>query len=428
MANVFIENPEVARTTARIRTCTEGKAFSDVVDRDGRQYVDFVMEGGGVLGISLLGYAYGLEQAGLRFLGLGGTSAGSIVALILAAVGTPAQAKAACAAEVLAAMPMASFIDGDGDARDLTRAMLEKAGLPKLLFKAAQCVDNVKEDLGLHPGKAFLKWLRRVLDERGVSTLAALGARMSAVPAGLRHRGGEAGFDPQSLCGRMVIVAADVTTETKVEFPRMAPMYWEDADQVHPALLARASMSIPFFFHPLRVEVPQGEAAMERWRTLASFDHPLPREAVFMDGGIMSNFPIDAFHRYGRVPRAPTFGAKIGFDRRSREVGKPAQLLSAIFDCARHTLDYDFIVKNPDYSRLVAYIDVEDVHDWLDFDMQLPEMVELFAAGVKTAADFLCGTEDGRRPGFDWEEYKALRATLAGARLRAGPGPADPTP
>ena len=36
------------------------------------------MEGGGVLGIALTGYTYILEQAGIRFLGVGGTSAGSI--------------------------------------------------------------------------------------------------------------------------------------------------------------------------------------------------------------------------------------------------------------------------------------------------------------------------------------------------------------
>lgn len=38
----------------------------------------WVMEGGSVLGIALTGYTYVLQQAGIRFLGIGGTSAGSI--------------------------------------------------------------------------------------------------------------------------------------------------------------------------------------------------------------------------------------------------------------------------------------------------------------------------------------------------------------
>lgn len=135
----------------------------------------------------------------------------------------------------------------------------------------------------------------------------------------------------------------------------------------------------------------------------------------------MSNFPINAFHNPARIPRAPTFGAKIGFDRKAREVKKPAQLLGAIFDSARHTLDYDFIVKNPDYCQLVAYIDVENQHNWLNFSMGESEKVELFIAGVKTAEEFLCGTPDGKKAGFDWEKYKALRATLAKVAEDAAP-------
>lgn len=54
------------------------RAYSDALDGEGHQYVDLVMEGGGVLGVALLGYIHVLEQAGLRFVSLGGASAGSI--------------------------------------------------------------------------------------------------------------------------------------------------------------------------------------------------------------------------------------------------------------------------------------------------------------------------------------------------------------
>ena len=59
-----------------------GKTYSDIVDARGMQYVDLVMEGGGMLGIALVGYTWALEQAGIRFLGIGGTSAASSNALI----------------------------------------------------------------------------------------------------------------------------------------------------------------------------------------------------------------------------------------------------------------------------------------------------------------------------------------------------------
>lgn len=42
--------------------------------------------GGGVLGIAHVGFVAALEEAGVRFMGLGGTSAGAINAAMIAAV------------------------------------------------------------------------------------------------------------------------------------------------------------------------------------------------------------------------------------------------------------------------------------------------------------------------------------------------------
>jgi|GEM_PF-3705983 len=62
----------------------KGKVFSDVIDSEGRQYVDLVQEGGGVLGIALVGYTYILETAGIRFFNRAGASAGASNTLVLA--------------------------------------------------------------------------------------------------------------------------------------------------------------------------------------------------------------------------------------------------------------------------------------------------------------------------------------------------------
>src|SRR5918992_157339 len=120
MASVqdFTQHPKVIQAVQKVTEACRGREISDIIDKDGRQYVDLVMEGGGVLGISLTGYTYILEQAGIRFLGIGGTSAGSINALMIAALGKPADAKSEKLLNVLARIPMGSFIDGDSDARD----------------------------------------------------------------------------------------------------------------------------------------------------------------------------------------------------------------------------------------------------------------------------------------------------------------------
>ncbi len=402
----FTQSSRVQAAAARAQAGCKDRPLSDLIDDAGHQYVDFVMEGGGVLGIALTGYTYVLEQIGIRFLGIGGTSAGSINALMIAALGAPQEAKSERLVAALADMPMASFIDGDSDARDFSDAMLKKAGMVKLLWKAAQIVDNLKQDLGLNPGEKFLEWLTGCLAEAGVRTLADLEAKLAAVPS-LVHRLGLP-LEPSECGGRLAMIAADVTTETKVELPKMASLYWSDPARVNPACFARASMSIPLFFRPYRVgDLPHSEGHRRAWEAHAGYRGELPREVYFIDGGIMSNFPINLFHTPDRVPYAPTFGAKIGIDRSAPlAITSPAKLVGAIFDAARHTLDYDFILRNPDYHHLVKMIDTGS-HNWLDFALPNEAKVDLFARGAEAAAEFLCG--------FDWEGYKKVRADLASA-------------
>lgn len=84
----FTENGEVLAILRDLRKEINGKKFSDIIDLNNNQYVDLVQEGGGVLGIALVGYVYVLEQMGIRFLSLAGTSAGSINTMLMAAAGT----------------------------------------------------------------------------------------------------------------------------------------------------------------------------------------------------------------------------------------------------------------------------------------------------------------------------------------------------
>lgn len=67
----FTQADEVQELLGRLRSTSEGKQFSDVIDDQGHQYVDLVMEGGGVLGVALVGYTFVLEEIGLRFLRVG---------------------------------------------------------------------------------------------------------------------------------------------------------------------------------------------------------------------------------------------------------------------------------------------------------------------------------------------------------------------
>src|SRR5918911_2826158 len=92
-AEDFTQADEVRGLLRELKEAHGDKAFSDVVDDEGNQYVDLVMEGGGVLGVALVGYTYVLEEMGLRFLRVGGTSAGSINAVLVAGGGAPPERK-----------------------------------------------------------------------------------------------------------------------------------------------------------------------------------------------------------------------------------------------------------------------------------------------------------------------------------------------
>jgi NTE family protein len=402
---------EIATLVDQAREEFQGRAFSDTIDAEGHQYIDYVMEGGGVLGVALLGYTYLLEQVGIRFLGIGGTSAGSIAALMLAAADVPALARSDKLIDLVANMPMGDFVDGraedDDDAAKFIDLVLRRAGPGRLLFSALQVLDNIDEIMALNRGEVLHAWARKSLDGLGISTVSALQARMTTPPPGISTRDGEA-VDIAS--SRLAVIAADVSTETKAEFPRMAGLYWPRPEQIHPAHFVRASMSIPLFFRPYAVPTLfRDDAHRQMWRDLAGFsEHDiqagLPSRCLFVDGGVLSNFPIDVFHRAHKVPSRPTFGVKLQWDERCHDIARVSKLVTQTFNSARHCLDYEFIRRNPDYQHLVAFIDTAD-HDWLNFNLDRAAKLDLFRRGAHAAVQFLRG--------FDWAGYKALRKALA---------------
>lgn len=410
----FTDEAQVRNLIDYLKESYGKKEYSDIIDDEGHQYVDLVMEGGGVLGIALVGYTYVLEQVGIRFLRIGGTSAGAINAALLASLGKPEQAKSEKILSHLASVDMGSFVDGDSDAQDLIQSVLrqreqqnflqKKLGGWFIAGKGVQVLNNLTNDLGLNPGKVFYNWIKRILDRDGIKSTAQLKGRMTP-PKNLKARP-PAELRSGSTNTRLALVAADITTETKVEFPKMTSLYWKDENEVHPAHYVRASMSVPGFFHPYRVKgIPQGDDARNNWAKHAQYSGNLPKECLFIDGGIMSNFPINLFHKPEFVPLVPTFGARLGTDRLNpRDIASPFQMLGAIFDSARHTLDFDFISQNPDYKKLVTDIDPGD-HHWLNFELSDEAKKDLFIRGARAAYHFLIG--------FDWKNYKKIRKEIA---------------
>lgn len=436
------------------------KRFSDVVDDQGRQYVDLVQEGGGTLGIALPGYTYVLEQMGIRFYSLAGTSAGAINTMMMAAVAPMRESKSEIIIRLMTQLydgmspDFEDFVDGPSYVQKTIRRAL--ADEPLLSWRNPLTWPRIRglyrtlkwarAQFGLNPGGTFHAWVRSVLNDYDASTTKDLMARFQDVGS-VRVREDRTDVTEPLRPPRLALVATEITTESRILFPEMTRLFTNDEDAVHPAEFVRASMSVPGFFEPYRwridPSIPENELR-HRWkdwdRGPRFYGDLTNREAVFVDGGVVSNFPIDVFHDRTAVPTRPTFGVKLGTDRTdAKSIDSLSSMAWQSFNTARHILDYQFLLRNEDYENLITRIETGDVH-WLNFELSKDDMLHLFRAGAKAARDFLLGTKppptggDGAPPvkdkpklPFDWEHYKAIRkGQLATPPVNPSPRPPQP--
>jgi NTE family protein len=300
-------------------------------------------------------------------------------------------------------MDIGSMVDGKFLAKRFSKLLGSKnlkMRVPRLIFGALVTLPSLIKAYGLNPGEKLNTWIAERLSENGIHTLADLQKITDSLPEGLVHR--ETGEQITNYDTSLKIIVADITTSTKVIFPKMAPMYWQKPEEISPSCLARSSSSVPFFFQPFKVSgVSEIEDGRRRWEELGSYDSVLPEKVLFVDGGILSSFPIDLYKRTG-VPRAPTFGALFGSVRRgvkgSSHIG---EFVESLYGAQLQYMNYDFFLQNPLYQRVITHIPTEK-YFWLDFNMSYEDKLGLFREGVLAGYKFL--------ENFNWIQYKEMRA------------------
>ncbi len=476
---------------------------SDVVDARGHQYVNLVQEGGGVLGVALVGYTYVLEQMGIRFMKMAGTSAGAINTMVMICMGGKEEEKSVKVLELIANKNLFDFVDGHPTARRLIRNLITSSSFVRkirllLVLLAIALVASLlifvyqlgrgmsdfwfwfgagfftatwattiylairasslykrflRADYGINPGKEFLNWVSGILEAKGIHNLNDLRKHVETVPAGgfrLRREEDQEelrDLNRPKLENFLTLVTSDVTNQMKVEFPRHWPLYWSDPTKVKPGYFVRASMAVPVFFEPFIIEDIPRKDVYPIWEAIIGLDDPylVPTAAHFVDGGMISNFPINVFFNPNvGVPRLPTFGIML-----EDEVAPPRtdyksfmSYAAAMFNTVRYNYDKEFLIKNADFNRTIGRIDVAGIN-WLNFNITDAEKIDLFRRGAEAAARFLLG-EDQKTPiteligpssgaepeseagefesapasrepaakpvgGFNWEEYKQYR-------------------
>lgn len=318
-------------------------------------YVDLVLEGGGVKGIALVGALSVLEERGYQHQNLAGASAGSIVAALLAAGYTAAELR-----EIVANLDYSRFKDkGWEDLSPLAPVTL-----------------SILMDLGIYEGKEFEDWMRDLLEAKEVRTFGDLILRPDDEP---RYR------------YKVQLIASDLTEQRLLVLPRDAPRLGiVNPDDFPVARAVRMSMSIPIFFEPVRFPNLQ-----------------TGRDHLIVDGGMLSNFPVWLFDSDG-VPAWPTFGLRLAEPDPRASLAKnlprleaPRRGVFAVVDYAKSLVAtmmaaHDRLyLENADYARTID-IDTLGVGT-TEFDLSKERAMELFQSGRTAAERFL--------ESWNYEEY-----------------------
>ncbi|KAL6781686.1 hypothetical protein ACKKBF_B09055 [Auxenochlorella protothecoides x Auxenochlorella symbiontica] len=398
-------------------------------------WVDLVLSGGGVLGYAHVGYVLALEDAGLRFRAIGGASAGAVAAFIMGAVRKSPDAPVADdLLRLMVEMPTSTFDDGGKAERALLSAItgiLEKRistldffSLPLFPFALGTALKNS----GLHPGKTFEDWLKNLMNTYGAGTLSDLKAKCDL--SKIEWLKVEDGRQPQDVEGLVCCVAADITTSTKAVLSWERPvnfdqppvthseLYMANPDGENPGHCVRASMAVPFFFFPKKFPVQPGEKIPyagqravslpdTKWKEIG-FEDYIPDQVTLVDGGFLSNHPVDLFH----VPRekavwCPTFCVNLSPPRKALRTRNLIETASALLSTGTQTRDFEFVAKNKEYNLLSASVYSGGISA-LNFDVSPVGKYVLFYNGVVAAYNFLVGGDASKGP-FNWEDYKSKR-------------------
>ena len=311
---------------------------------------DAVFEGGGVKGIGLVGAVAITEEQGCEFVNVAGTSAGAIVAALVAAGYQAAELR-----DIMKSLDYSQFKD---------EGLLDRIPLfGKVL--------SLGLEKGIYEGSYLETWIREKLEAKGKRTFADL------VVDEFEH-------DPKYRY-KLQVIASDVSRGRLLVLPWDIAEYGIQPDELEIARAVRMSMSIPFFYEPVKLTLPGTEEV-----------------CYVVDGGLLSNFPIQLFDDGSPDPPWPTFGyllaenSDIAGTTVHHGIHGPLSLFAALFSTMMEAHDRMYI-RSGAYARtiMVPTLGVKTT----DFDLS-PERAEaLYSSGASAAQEFFRT--------WDFEKYKA---------------------
>lgn len=290
-------------------------------------YADIVCEGGGIKGIALVGAINCLENYGYTFKKMAGTSAGAIVASLIAV----------------------------GYKGNELKDIVLNLNYPNLIFSnklnkffsiTKGCI-NIFTKKGLYSTENIEKYLYNLFLAKGKTKFKDISINNESP---------------------LKIIASDITNKRLLILPDDLSLYNIDPMEFEISKAVTMSISIPFYFTPYILK-SNGE------------------KNFIVDGGLLSNFPIWIFDSK-ELPSWPTFGLRLKEDD-TFQFKKRYCLFSYIIDIVRTAFSHneDIYLENKDAIRTIDLPTLNTKST--DFNLNNSQILMLYKSGYKTTENFI---------------------------------------
>jgi NTE family protein len=232
---------------------------------------------------------------------------------------------------------------------------------------------------GLYSGDYLREWLGGKLTECGVKTWADMAISPAEDP-GMNL--------PPERQYRAVTHVSDITRGLLARLPWDYENYYgikaADQDVVD---AVRASMSIPFFFVPVRTQTSPAETRLPDGKVI-KWDGGT---VTWVDGGLLMNFPITAFDRTdGHLPRWPTIGIKLSAEPATGVAGVPVDTsVEEGYRCLKTMMgQWDRYHIAQEVANRIIFVRNGGITA-TEFNLTPEQQQILFHNGAEAATDFL---------------------------------------
>lgn len=261
--------------------------------------IDGVFSGGGMKAIALVGALQVMEEKNYAFRRVAGTSAGALVAALLAS-----GYKSPEITKIMRETQFSQLLDH------------KKTIIPFPFMRWLR----VYWKLGMYKGDALERWIRGLLRNKGIDTFGDL---------------------PE---GSLRVVASDLSKGRILVMPDDLERYGILPEKFSVARAVRMSSGLPFFYEPILLYNRTGE------------------KSVIVDGGVLSNFPLWLFDDgIARLTR-PVIGFQLSTrleNQPPRKINTAVDLYQGLFGTMKQAHDARYITQH-DAAKIV-FIPVDHV-------------------------------------------------------------------